>query len=392
MAPIPQEKPSQENRVDLEILTVAVRPRIGGMTSWIEQIASGLSKRGWKVRLVSFSDRLDTEGREGYETIHVPTSPVGSFPIRSLDKAARWRKASIAYRQWRDKTPDPRILLSDGTPGVMKVAAETSQRNRIPWVILTGGDVFAETEGVLFSSLLQKWIRESMNSATRILVDGPDLVEALVSRGIHRNLFRVQPHGVDLSRFPVSKGEVKYFLADEFKPRINLVWHGRLAEHHGPLRFLEIAEAIEGAQARLCGAGEQQKEVEEILARSGKKHRWVGLLPREELGRFLAEAEVGVYPLEKMAGVPTVLLESMAAGLPTLSYPTGAASELIRNGENGFLCRNKADMIGTIEKLTADGELRRRIGSIARKTIEMDWSEEATIKRLEVSLSEVARP
>jgi len=37
-------------------MTVAVKPRVGGMTRWFEQIAHGMSARGWRVRLVAFSD------------------------------------------------------------------------------------------------------------------------------------------------------------------------------------------------------------------------------------------------------------------------------------------------------------------------------------------------
>jgi glycosyltransferase involved in cell wall biosynthesis len=384
--PFPPQQP-----VDLEILTVAIRPRIGGMTSWIEQIAAGLAKKGWKVRVVAFSDRVEKEGHGDYEVWHVQTPPVGRLPVPALDKYWRWKSAAKQYRNWRKEAPQPRLLLSDGTPGILKLARDTASAAKVPWAIVTGGNVFAEVEGTFLSSFLAQETRAAMNAADRIFVDGSDLVEALVSNGIKRDLLRIQYHGVDLSRFAVRGGAPRYFSEEGPQPRIRLVWHGRFTDYHGPLRFLEIAEEVEGAQARLCGGGEQQGDVKKVLARFEipRPFQWVDVLPNEELGGFLSEADAGVYPLKDMTGIPTVLLESMAAGLPTLTYPVGAVSELIHHGENGFICRDKQEMIATLANLIDNPELRKRIGEAARATIENDWSEEATLNTLECHLKEL---
>ena len=370
--PAEQQKPS----VDVEILTVAVRPRIGGMTTWIEQIASGLSKKGFVVRLLGFADTIDREWRDGYELVHIRTSEPGSLPFSFIDKFQRWRTASKCYRNQREEGSKPRLLISDGTPGILKLASEVAKEEGIPWIALTGGNVFAEIADQSFASLLARNVKRSMNAATRILVDGEDLVEALVANGIDADRVRVQRQGIDLSRFKDRADPPRFFNEESSSDRIKLVWHGRLSPYHGPMRFLDIATRIEGADARFCGVGPDQGEVERFLSDNGKEDWWLGQLTSEDLGPFLAEGDLGVYPLKEMAGVPTVLLESMAAGLPTLSYPTGDVTNLICHDDNGFICDDDTEMIRTIERLSADPETRRRIGDEARKTIEEDWSEE----------------
>jgi glycosyltransferase involved in cell wall biosynthesis len=62
---------------------------------------------------------------------------------------------------------------------------------------------------------------------------------------------------------------------------------------------------------------------------------------------------------------------------------------LIHHGENGFICRDKQEMIATLANLIDNPELRKRIGEAARATIENDWSEEATLNTLECHLKEL---
>jgi glycosyltransferase involved in cell wall biosynthesis len=170
---------------------------------------------------------------------------------------------------------------------------------------------------------------------------------------------------------------------------VKLVWHGRIAPHHGPLRFVEIAEQVKGAEARLCGKGPDLEAVTTRLKEIGKPHWWIGFLPNRDLGPFLSEGDCGVYPLENMAGVPCVLLESMAVGLPTLAYATGAVRELIVDGENGFICSGPEEMIRTLRELDRDEALRKRIREKALETIEKHWSLEATLKSLESEFQEI---
>ena len=112
-------------------------------------------------------------------------------------------------------------------------------------------------------------------------------------------------------------------------------------------------------------------------------------MPDSQLVGLLHEADCGVYPLKEMAGVPTVLLESMAAGLPTLTLRTGACEELIDSGKNGFILDTPERMIECLNELRSDPDRKTVIGEAARETIATHWSLEAMLKKLEEILEEL---
>jgi len=272
---------------------------------------------------------------------------------------------------------------------VLHLAHHLAKIDGVPWVVLAGGDIFKETEGSPFAGLFHNRIRRDLNAADRIWVDGPDLVESLSGRGVRRDLFRVCYHGIDLERWVSESGSGRYFEEEAGRGKFKLVWHGRLAEQHGPLRFVEIASWVDGAEARMCGGGEESETLKRRLEEIGKPEWWLGLLAEDELGGFLSEGDCGVYPLRETAGIPTVVLEAMSMGIPCLTYPVGAVGELIRHGENGFICRTPDEIVRTLESLRDDPNFRGQVGRRARKTIEDHWSVEATLDIVEKEFREI---
>lgn len=61
------------------------------------------------------------------------------------------------------------------------------------------------------------------------------------------------------------------------------------------------------------------------------------------------------------------LVEAMALGLPCVAVDTPSARALIRNGATGFLCRDSVMIRYAIADLIHSPELRRRIGSAAKR-------------------------
>lgn len=376
--------------MDLELVTVAVAPRFGGMTGWLEQIARSLTARGWRVRLVAVTDRVEIPDGAEWDTLHLPMPAPKAGILSAFDKWTRWRKLRSEWE--RRRPPLPRLRISDGTPGVLDFCRGLTQRDRVPWVVLMGGDVFEETRGLPFASAIHRRIRRSLLAADRILVDGPDLVESLSRQGIPTDRISLQYRGVDLNPRETSERlnqSTRWFPGRNESDDFRLVWHGRLSEHHGPERFLEVAGSVQGVVGRMAGSGEPTSELNRLLAEPAFAGWYVGSLSSTDLFDLLGEADCGVYPLERMAGVPTVLLESMATGLPTVTLKTGAVSELIRQGENGLIAESLQGMARCIEDLRTHPDLRERMGRNALETIRRDWSTEVQTDRLEKLLEGV---
>lgn len=67
-------------------------------------------------------------------------------------------------------------------------------------------------------------------------------------------------------------------------------------------------------------------------------------------------------------------LQYMALGIPAVMSPVGVNSEIIIDGENGFLANSQQEWFSKICLLIEDASLRERLGKAGRKTIEEKYS------------------
>ena len=67
-------------------------------------------------------------------------------------------------------------------------------------------------------------------------------------------------------------------------------------------------------------------------------------------------------------------LQYMALGIPALVSPVGMNTEVVQNGQNGFVCTTPTEWEASLRQLLADAELRQRLGQAARTTIEHRYS------------------
>lgn len=75
----------------------------------------------------------------------------------------------------------------------------------------------------------------------------------------------------------------------------------------------------------MCGVGPLEKELKD------KFHhvRWLGVLPRDELARVYASADVFSFP-SRNETFGLVMLEAMACGTPVAAYPVDGPLEVLR--------------------------------------------------------------
>ena len=79
-------------------------------------------------------------------------------------------------------------------------------------------------------------------------------------------------------------------------------------------------------------------------------------------------------------GMPTVLIEAMATGIPVISTPVTGIPELVTDGENGFLVpqRDVPALANALETLMVNRELRIRMGHRARERVVTDFDSRHT--------------
>jgi glycosyltransferase involved in cell wall biosynthesis len=87
---------------------------------------------------------------------------------------------------------------------------------------------------------------------------------------------------------------------------------------------------------------------------------------------------VGLMPLEddKWAQGKCAFkaLQYMALGIPALVSPVGMNTEVVQDGENGYICQEPADWYLHLRGLLTDAPQRQQLGWAARATIEQRYS------------------
>lgn len=63
------------------------------------------------------------------------------------------------------------------------------------------------------------------------------------------------------------------------------------------------------------------------------------------------------------------ILQYFSLGIPAIASPVGLNNDIVRDGINGYLCRDETEWIDKLEELIQDGELRRRMGQAGRNTV-----------------------
>jgi len=203
----------------------------------------------------------------------------------------------------------------------------------------------------------------------------------VVSAGIH-----VFYHGADLQRFTPDRSHVE-------PQRILSV--GRLVSKKG---FNDLVDALallqkQGLRIRadVYGGGPLRQELEARAQRLGLEGRLTfhGARLQDEI--LAAYRRAAVFVLAPVVtddgdrdGIPNVLVEAMASGVPVVTTKISGIPELITNGIDGLLV-NEHDataLAGAIERVLHDSELAARLGRAGRRRVERDFDLVANTRRL----------
>jgi glycosyltransferase involved in cell wall biosynthesis len=109
----------------------------------------------------------------------------------------------------------------------------------------------------------------------------------------------------------------------------------------------------------------------------------------------LRPADIGVMPLPDDAwskgkcGLKA--LQFMALGIPTICSPVGVNTDIIQDGENGFIADTEDEWIEKLAMLLRSPELRERIGMAGRLTVERRYSKLTQAPRVYEILESVVR-
>jgi glycosyltransferase involved in cell wall biosynthesis len=193
---------------------------------------------------------------------------------------------------------------------------------------------------------------------------------------------RVSYHGLDLTRFrPGSR-------RDAAEPaRILAV--GSLLPCKGFDQLIEACRLVAARgldfQLTIVGGGPLEADLKAAAAAAGLSGRihFAGYQAQEAVIESYRSADLLVLPavLEMHWGIPNVLVEALACGVPVITTPLPSLPELVEDGVHGLVVQNRnvADLTEKLERLLREPELRRTMGQAGRARVEQLFDIDKTI-------------
>lgn len=185
-------------------------------------------------------------------------------------------------------------------------------------------------------------------------------------------------HGINLAGIKPSFKKGKYFIVS-----------GRMVENKG---ILNAIKAIMETDEKLLLVGKARSSLTEYWKKiephiDGKKIIHLGFIPRKKLFSYLKNAKGLLFPIEWEEPFGLVMIEAMACGTPVITFDRGATSEVVKNGETGFIVkplnkRRDPNIEGIIEAI-------KKIDLINRKKCRRHVEENFTVEKMVNGYEEV---
>ena len=222
--------------------------------------------------------------------------------------------------------------------------------------------------------------RACLKRYDRVVAVSPDLHAASIKAGVKPERCTYLPNGVDTEDFR-RRTAIEDAKAAQFgAPRERIVFGaaGRLSGEKGFHFLIRAFAAVRkeiDALLWIAGEGPQRAELLALIRELGLESS-VKLLGFQSDVRPLYEG-TDVFMLSSLReGIPNVVLEAMAYGLPIVSTPIAGLSELIEDGKTGRLVTagEVAPLSNAMLELARAPETRQAFGAHARTCVETRFS------------------
>jgi len=99
------------------------------------------------------------------------------------------------------------------------------------------------------------------------------------------------------------------------------------------------------------------------------KYRFVGEVSSKDVKEYLKASDIYVFP-SRLEGSPNSIIEAMAYGIPVICSDNVAHREIITQNKNGFIYKNRIELIKYIKKCFNDKDITSKIVHEARISVE----------------------
>lgn len=348
----------------IHVVHVVLTLNVGGLERVVLNLAAQGIRSGQRVTIVCLEER---------GVLAQEAAALGAR-VESVDKrpGLQLRLAGRIRRLFRELAPD---VVHSHQVGALFYAGRVARAVGVPVVVHT-------EHGKHYATRWRTRVlgRLAARHADRFFVVSKDIADEVIGCRVSpsRNV-AVVANGIDVDRFAEGNGSA---VRDGLKipldaPLIGTV--GRLSEVKRQdllLRaFADLRRTMPTARLLLVGDGPLRDELTRLAVE-------LGVAPYTHFAGYQSQPDHYLHAMNAFAltsrseGMPLVVLEAFAAGVPVVASRVGGLPQLIEDGHTGLLFEpgNVPDLVVKLRGLLLDDALARRVAAAARDAANATYS------------------
>ena len=261
---------------------------------------------------------------------------------------------------------------------------------KIPLIVHFRGADATVSEAYARYSSLNHWIyfrrREALKRDTQLFITVSKFIkDKILDQGFPAERIITHYHGVDVTKFRPDPDILR-------QPIVLFV--GRLTEKKGCEYLIEAMAQVQANRSDveliLIGDGPLKAKLETLATKSLKRFQFLGVQPAPVVRDWMNRASLLIAPSVTAAqgdseGLPNVVLEAQAMGLPVVSTTHAGIPEAVIHGETGFLApeRDSQSLAQFSLRLFQDEELWQRFSLTGQQHMYNNFNREIQTQSLE---------
>ena len=359
-----------------KVLLLIDEASVGGGQNHVLWLAEGLAGDGFQVAVAC-------EAR-GYLVDELQSAGINHFSVEIRNTVSP-KSFRALWKVVREFSPDI-VHTHGGTAGLYGRIVGHLQKRLI--VHTYHGIHYLHFEGFLKKYLYLTFDRQLLRwTNATICVAESDRTLALEQRLAKRESNYLIPNGISVERMKVRLNR-NLDRRKQKSEKVIIGTIGRLHEQKGHKYFVEAAaelvKQLPNIEIRIIGDGDCRTQLQAQVVDLGLQDVIYFMGTRRDIAAQLSQMDVFVLP-SLWEGMPFVLLEAMAAGVPIVATNVDGVSEILKHEFEGVLVppRDPHALAEAIVKVFRNKKRTREIVVNAKKKIAAEFSIEKMVQSTE---------
>lgn len=332
----------------------------GGAQRLVIHDVNELYARGIDVRLITLEAERPRDSM--MEECLLPSANRVCIPFPSFLSFTSWRNLYIVLREIRPRAIITHLWFSNTVGRICAMLA------RIPTRIAFEHNVY---EGIRhrWQYMVDRFLA---NHSTYVVAVSDAVRQFLQAHDIPGVRIQTVRNAIDLKppSHMLPRAELRQSLHLSLQELV-LVCVGRLIPQKGIDILLRVFATLPEGKLIIVGDGSERSTLEEMIQDLHLGDRVQLLGTRKDIPDLLRMADIFVLP-SRWEGLPMVILEAMAAGLPIVASAVDGTREVLVNEEMALLVQAESEtqLRQALERMMRDQELRRTFQERVLKEIQ----------------------